>query len=340
MLYRKYRPTTFKEIAGQEHVVQTLQGALRSGDIGHAYMFTGPRGTGKTSMARLFAKAVNCHKRKDGTIEPCNSCESCTAIAQSSSLDLIEIDAASNRGIDEIRTIRDAAHVASSSSTYKIFIIDEVHMLTPAAFNALLKVLEEPPAHIIFILATTEAHKVLDTIVSRVQRFDFKKIAAHDIAAKLKRVAKKESITIEPEALTMVIDYSAGGLRDAESALAKLIAFAGSNITAAATQQALGLVSIQTHEALLNAIMNKDAKTALSQLQTLHEQGTHIEQFTNQFIAYMRTQLIAAIDDQESMNPHTLSAIITAFTNAKQELKDAPIVTLPLELAIVTLCQE
>jgi DNA polymerase-3 subunit gamma/tau len=189
-LYRKYRPKLFAEVEGQEHIVRTLEGALLSGRVGHAYLFCGPRGTGKTTVARLFAKSLNCTNRGAGKFEPCNNCDSCLAINEGRSLDLIEIDAASNRGIDEIRNLKDSARVAAASSNYKIFIVDEVHMLTKDAFNALLKTLEEPPSHVIFIMATTEPHKILETILSRVQRFDFKKISPELIIRKLKKIAK------------------------------------------------------------------------------------------------------------------------------------------------------
>ena len=338
MIYRKYRPTTFAEIAGQEHVVQTLKGALISNTVSHAYMFTGPRGTGKTSMARLLAKAVNCLKRKDGMYEPCNSCENCNAVNSASSLDLIEIDAASNRGIDEIRSIRDAAQVASSFSKYKVFIIDEVHMLTPPAFNALLKVLEEPPKHIIFILATTEAHKVLDTIISRVQRFDFKKINDEAIRNTLKDIAKKEKISIEQEALDALVSYSTGSLRDAQSALAKLMAFSGSTITAQSAQEALGIVSENIHEDLINSIIAKDSKTAISQIQSIYESGANIEQFLKQFISFLHRKLIESIDNPQKIDPRALATMISAFISAKQELKDSPVATLSIELAIIKLC--
>src|SRR3989339_1286739 len=221
MLYRKYRPQTFAEVVGQDHIIKTLTGGLISGRIGHAYLFTGPRGTGKTSVARVFAKSLNCHNlSKDGN--PDNKCDSCSIMNEGRSMDLIEIDAASNRGIEDIRNLKESALVAAPSGKYKVFIIDEVHMLSKDAFNALLKILEEPPAHVIFILATTESHKILPTVLSRVQRFDFKRLTPSQIFTKLKEVAKTEKINIEDEGLKAIAVSSDGALRDAEVSLSKL----------------------------------------------------------------------------------------------------------------------
>src|SRR3989344_1228732 len=233
MLYRTYRPQTFADIEGQQHVVQTLQGALKSNRVGHAYLFSGPRGTGKTTMARLLAKTLNCQEAisyklqaKNSLIEPCNKCSSCVEINEGRSLDLIEIDAASHTGVDHVRELTDSARVAASSGGYKVFLIDEVHMLSKSAFNALLKTLEEPPAHTIFLLATTEPHKLPDTVLSRVQRFDLKKLTLEEIQKKLERIARTENISLEPDVVVMLARYANGSLRDAESALSKLIAFA------------------------------------------------------------------------------------------------------------------
>lgn len=363
-LYRTYRPKTFSEVEGQTHVVRTLEGALSSGRIGHAYLFCGPRGTGKTTVARLFAKALNCKKRltNDQQFEPCNKCDSCIAINNSNSLDLIEIDAASNRGIDEIRNLKDSARVAASSSVYKIFIIDEVHMLTPPAFNALLKTLEEPPSHIIFILATTEPHKILDTIVSRVQRFDFKKIETSLIVSKLNRIAKLENIVLEPEVAAALAEYSSGSLRDAESALAKLMAFTipvdlsaqtGQDdkkfftITAEQTAEILGIVPAHVHVGFLDAISARDTAKALSFIAELHESGIDLDNFTKQFLHFTRSKLIALVGSEQPMPMETsaswrteaenLVKVINVFINARAELKSSPVPQLPLELAVVEL---
>ncbi|MFN7088813.1 MAG: DNA polymerase III subunit gamma/tau, partial [Candidatus Paceibacteria bacterium] len=224
-LYRKYRPKTFGEVLNQAVVKQTLQNAIRLGKVSHAYLFAGPRGTGKTTIARLIAKSLNCQKRKPDESEPCNECKMCQEMNAGRALDLIEIDAASNRGIDEIRELRDGIKFSPVKGKYKVFIIDEAHMLTPPAFNALLKTLEEPPEHAIFILATTEPEKLPPTILSRVQRFDFRRISISDIIKKLQKDIKEEGLKAEPEALYLIASVSEGSIRDAESLLAQVVAF-------------------------------------------------------------------------------------------------------------------
>ena len=367
VLYRKFRPKTFAEIEGQEHVVRTLQGALLSGRVGHAYLFCGPRGTGKTTMARLLAKSLNClnydregiSKKNKGDV-PCNKCKFCDAINNGNSLDLIEIDAASNRGIDEIRNLKDSAMVAAPGGNYKVFIIDEVHMLTPPAFNALLKILEEPPTHVVFVLATTEPHKVIDTILSRVQRFDFKKISTDGIVGKLKRIARTEKINIEEPALVALAVAASGSLRDAESALSKLIAYTGSEkITAEDAAVILGVVPLQVHEGLIDLIARKKPQEAIAQISTLFESGVELEHFNRQFIRHLRALLIAKIGylptvqtalaglplgrsptgepAQTDLTPEFLIKAINLFVKAGAELKFSPIPQLPLELAILEL---
>lgn len=364
VLYRKYRPKTFAEIEGQEHIVRTLQGALLSGRVGHAYLFCGPRGTGKTTMARLLAKAINCeklpttnYKLQTGLVEPCNTCPSCHGVNEGRSLDLIEIDAASNRGIDEIRNLKDSAMVAAPGAGYKVFIIDEVHMLTPPAFNALLKILEEPPAHVVFVLATTEPHKVIDTILSRVQRFDFKKISADKIIGKLKRIIRTEKINVEEPALVALAAAASGSLRDAESALSKLIAYTGSEkITAEDAAEVLGVVPLQVHKNLIDLIVQKKPQEAIAQISVLFESGVELEYFNRQFVRHLRDLLIARIgylpaalatqallhsvgasDGQADMTPEFLIKAINLFVKAGAELKFSPIPQLPLELAILEL---
>ena len=336
VLYRKYRPKTFAEIEGQEHIVRTMQGALLSGNVGHAYLMAGPRGTGKTTMARLLAKALNCTSRKTST-EPCNNCSSCIEINEGRSLDLIEIDAASNRGIDEIRNLKDSARVAATSGNYKVFLIDEVHMLTPPAFNALLKILEEPPTHVVFILATTESHKVPETILSRVQKFDFKKINPEQVIEKLKREAKSEKVAIDGQALAMLASASGGSLRDAESALSKIIAYAGDKINAADVAEILGIVPAQVHEKLIQLISQKKPHEAIVEIANLYESGVDLDNFVKQFVRHLRSSLIVSISgpQQGQVSPELFIKTINAFVKASSELKFSPVPQLPLELAIL-----
>ena len=245
VLYRKYRPKTFSEIIGQEHVVQTLTNAISSGMISHAYLFSGPRGNGKTTIARLLAKAVNCQNRKNGEFEPCNKCSSCLEIMENRSMDLIEIDAASHRGVDEVRELRDGIGFVPTKSKYKVFIIDESHQLTKEASNALLKTLEEPPAHAIFILATTEIHKMIPTIISRCQRFDFRKLTIPEIIKRLEIIAKKEEVKVEKAALELIAIAASGSIRDAESLLDQALTYSGGlnrELKAEDIKEILGLV--------------------------------------------------------------------------------------------------
>ncbi len=370
MLYRKYRPQEFSQLVGQEHVVKTLQGALSSGRVGHAYLFTGPRGTGKTTIARIFAKALNCAEfGKKGATVPCNRCESCLAVNNGTSLSLIEIDAASNRGIDEIRALKESAHVAALSPSpspseesysgsrlsYKIFLIDEVHMLTKDAFNALLKILEEPPAHVVFILATTEPHKILATVLSRVQRFDFKRITPGEMVTKLKSIAKAENIQIDDEALLAIAKSSDGALRDAEVALTKIRSMipAGS-IGLEEVSRVLGLIPHTYHPKFLASLASGDQAAAVALIHSVHDAGMDLEHFTKEFISYARSALLARVNPTLSasiegpeahqqlmahaaIDNEKLIKIINVFTNARSQIKFSPIPQLPLELAVLML---
>ncbi len=334
-LYRKYRPQRFEDVQGQEDVVQTLKGALISENPGHAYLFTGPRGTGKTTMARLFAKALNCTKRNQKTGEPCNTCPTCQEIAGGASLDLIEIDAASNRGIDEIRSLKDSALVSTHNTTNKVFIVDEVHMLTTPAFNALLKILEEPPRNVIFILATTEPHKVPETILSRVQRFDFKKITPDRVIEKLKTIVASEKIKIEDDVLPIIATVAGGSLRDAESVMTKLVNYHGAKaITSESAQKILGIVPVTMHYDLWQQIQDKNLDTSLGTISSLVEAGFSIDQFSQQFLHFLRNELIHS--KQINVQP-LLIQTIKLFTNARIEMRYSPIPQLPFELAIIEL---
>lgn len=357
MLYRTYRPTTWDQVIGQEHVVRTLQGALASGRTGHAYLFAGPRGTGKTTMARIFAKAITCSDPKK---KPCDTCTYCTLINNGQAMDLIEIDAASNRGIDDVRQLKETAATAPAIASHKVFIIDEVHMLSKDAFNALLKLLEEPPAHVVFVLATTEAHKILPTVLSRVQRFDFKKLTQQEIVRKLGTIADAEKRTIHPEALAAIAAASDGALRDAEVMLTKLCSSyaPGVSIDAEKTRSVLGLVPAQWHAQLLQHMVTPDRAGALRFLREVAEQGTDLDQFMKGFLEYLRQIMIAKIDPTilaqagvvladgpatkmkefaATMEGALLVRMIQACTRARAELRSSPIPLLPLELAVIEL---
>ncbi|MBC7260485.1 MAG: DNA polymerase III subunit gamma/tau, partial [Chloroflexi bacterium] len=260
-LYRRWRSQTFAEIIGQEHVTQTLLNALRAGRIAHAYLFAGPRGTGKTSTARVLTKAVNCLDPQNG--EPCNRCAICRSLNEGRSLDLIEIDAASNRGIDEIRALREKIAFAPSECRYKVYVIDEVHMLTNEAFNALLKTLEEPPPHAIFVLATTEPHKIPLTVLSRCQRFDFRRVSLSHLKQKLERICAQEGIRIQPAALDAIARYASGSFRDAESLLDQLASYGAEEISLEDVRRVLGTAPGEVISGMIQALVTRDVNTGL-----------------------------------------------------------------------------
>ncbi|UCG24096.1 MAG: DNA polymerase III subunit gamma/tau [Chloroflexota bacterium] len=290
-LYRKWRPARFEEVVGQEHVTRTLQNAVAGDRIGHAYLFSGPRGTGKTTIARLVAKAANCLD-DDLSRRPCNQCAPCLAVNDGRFLDLIEIDAASNTGVDDIRSLRDKINFAPSEGRFKVYIIDEVHMLSTAAFNALLKTLEEPPSHAIFILATTEEHKVPLTIKSRCQPFSFRLFTTQEIAGRLSWMSEQEKLVIEPTAIDMIASQAAGSLRDAESLLDQLVAAPGDTITLARTQMVLGTASDAAVRRLTDAWLAGDGQRGLSTIHDALGSGADARQFARQMVAYLRELLL------------------------------------------------
>ncbi len=360
VLYRKYRPQSFAEIIGQEHIVQTLKNALSKGMISHAYLFSGPRGSGKTTIARLLAKAVNCQKLQGS--EPCNECSSCKEIQEARAIDLIEIDAASHRGIDEMRELRDGIKFAPTKSKYKVFIIDEAHQLTIEAANALLKTLEEPPSHAIFILATTEIHKMIPTIISRCQRFDFRKLTLEEIVRRLELISKKEKVSIEKSALELIALNSGGSLRDAESLLDQVLTFSGvlsekEQIKGEDIKELLGLVEINLVSQFCDYLIQKKADKAVGFLNELADKGFDLQEFAKALINYLRQALIMKIMGLKEANPiitgltkeeleklsqqadnfqeKELRKTLQLFLEAENKMKYSSIPQLPLELAIV-----
>jgi len=300
VFYRKWRPQTLSEVLGQEPVTLTLRHAVESGKITHAYLFCGPRGTGKTSTARILAKAVNCPNQAGG--EPCNACDMCRSITEGRALDVIEIDAASNRGIDEIRSLREKANYAPSLARYKVYIIDEVHMLTEAACNALLKTLEEPPPHVIFVLATTEAHKVIATIISRCQRFNFHRLRQTEIMDKLQLICKKEGIHIEPGSLELIARAATGSLRDAENILQQMIAYYGNQIELDQIQAELGISWDSRVRQLARCVVNRDVAAGLKVINSLNSDGVDLRQFNVGLIEYLRGLLLAKSRCEEALD--------------------------------------
>jgi len=290
---RKYRPQVFDDVIGQSHVTTTLKNAITQDRVAHAYLFAGPRGVGKTTTARLLAKALNCEKGP--TVTPCNSCASCKEISTGSGLDILEIDGASNRGIDEIRNLRDNVKFAPSKGKFKVYIIDEVHMLTPEAFNALLKTLEEPPAHVKFIFATTQAYKVPPTIISRCQRFDFRRMAASDIITNLKNIVKSEKLNASDDALALIARYSDGAMRDAQVLLDQLISFTRDSIGVEDVTKMLGLVSDDILFKLAGYIKDKDAPSALKMVDSFFNDGKDVFQIVLGLITHFRNVAVTKI---------------------------------------------
>ncbi|MDO8535662.1 MAG: DNA polymerase III subunit gamma/tau [Candidatus Omnitrophota bacterium] len=291
---RKYRPQAFDEVIGQSHITTTLENAIAQNRVAHAYIFAGPRGVGKTTTARIFAKALNCERGP--TSDPCNKCPSCLEITQGSSLDILEIDGASNRGIDEIRNLRETVKFSPSKGRFKVYIIDEVHMLTMDAFNALLKTLEEPPAHVKFIFATTQAHKVPPTILSRCQRFDFRRISIKDIVDSLKAIAKKEGLKVDDDVLILMAKHSDGSMRDAQVVLDQISSFADGKISLEDASKILGAVSDDILFSLADSIKSKDSLKALKIIDDLANEGKDVAQIVLYLIEHFRDLSVAKIN--------------------------------------------
>ncbi len=353
VFYRKWRPRLLVDVKGQEHVTRTLRQAVMQGRMAHAYLFCGPRGTGKTSTARILAKAVNCLEPLEG--EPCNDCRTCSAINESRSMDLIEIDAASHRGIDDIRSLREKVHFTPAEGAFKVYIVDEVHMLTEPAFNALLKTLEEPPAHAIFILATTEAHKVPATVVSRCQRFDFHRLSQEHIEARLAELCEGEGIRAEPQALKALARSAAGSLRDAENLLEQLVVSHDSDVSLAHVREMLGMGDDEIALALVGHVLSGDAKEGLKAINSVAERGLDLRRFHRQVQDYLRGLLLISAGARELLehSPEAAQALteISQGTTAERVLRalrafeqaaprqDEPS-TLSLELALLECCLE
>ncbi|GED72084.1 DNA polymerase III subunit gamma/tau [Brevibacillus reuszeri] len=354
-LYRVYRPQTFQDVVGQEHVTITLRNALRESRLSHAYLFNGPRGTGKTSAAKIMAKAVNCEQPIDG--EPCNQCETCKAISNGSVTDVLEIDAASNRGVEEIRDIRDKVKFAPSDVRYKVYIIDEVHMLTTEAFNALLKTLEEPPSHVIFILATTEPHKLPATIISRCQRFDFHRIPLKVMVNLLQKICESQGVRVEEQALQLVAKMAEGGARDALSLLDQAISYSEDEVRASDIMQITGTVAQTYFSVLARHIVERDVAQVMEQFDQVMVQGKDPEQFLHDFLYYYRDMLLlktapqleeiverTMIDDQfaevaKLYSLPDLYATIEMCNAALAQLKWSTYARVLVELTLVKMCQ-
>lgn len=357
-LYRKYRPQCFADVAEQEHVLRTIQQQLAKNTVAHAYLFSGPRGTGKTTIARLLAKALNCENRKAGESEPCNTCSSCTDFASGRFMSCIEIDAASQTGVDNVRdNIIENARFAPSRGSFKVFILDEVHMLSGSSFNALLKTLEEPPAHAIFILATTELHKIPATIASRCQRFEFHRVPPVVMMPRLKKIAEAEGFTIDDDVLAQIARLSEGCLRDAESLLGQVLALGEKNVTLAVASLVLPMTNIAVVTDIVDAVAANDAQKALKIVGTFVADGGSVKHLIEELLEYVRTVMFAAFGDTtiDAYDAKTIERLKTAgsmfgitrsqmfldaLLSARTRSSLPAIPQIPLEIAILDACEK
>ena len=320
-LYRKYRSQTFADLVGQDAASRALQGAIISGRVAHAYLFSGSRGTGKTSAARLLAKAVNCTGRKPDSAEPCNRCQSCIEMTAGSALDLIEIDAASNRGIDEIRDLREKVNLAPALGPKKIYIIHEAHMLTEPAFNALLKTLEEPPPHVLFVLCTTDAQKIPLTVIGRCQQFVFRRLSEEQITARLEHIAKTEKLQVDPEAMRLIARTAQGSMRDAVGLLDQLVPVAEGPISLDAARSLLGIADPRLLDGLLDDVLAGRAAEALEELSRVYAAGGELRQVVRGLMEGCRDRLIAAVSAHDQATARRLSSVLDALLHLDGEVR-------------------
>lgn len=309
-LYRKYRPSNFDEVVGQQPIIQTLKNAIVQNRIAHAYLFCGPRGTGKTSIAKIFAKMLNCENESN---KPCGKCTNCKMVQNGSHPDIIEIDAASNNGVDEVRNLIDKVKYAPMQGKYKVYIIDEVHMMTTGAFNALLKTIEEPPAHVVFILATTEPNKVIPTIISRCQRFDFNKVSQKDIEKRLSIVCKEEKIEIDPEAISLIAQLADGGMRDSLSILDQCIAYCSSNITVDNIREIYGVLTTSDIGKLFEHLYAHEVDALIQQIQECSDKGMDLKRLTSDFITLLKESIILDYSSNSQLVSNTHKEVIEKY---------------------------
>ena len=320
-LYRKYRSQTFGDLVGQEAASRALQGAIISGRVAHAYLFSGSRGTGKTSAARLLAKSLNCTGRSRDSAEPCNKCESCVEMMSGSALDLIEIDAASNRGIDDVRDLREKVNLAPARGPYKVYIIDESHGLTPDAFNALLKTLEEPPPHAVFVLCTTDAQKMPLTVIGRCQHFVFRRHGEEQIVARLTHIANAEKVAVDPEAMQLIARTAQGSMRDAVGLLDQLVPLASGSITLEGARSLLGIADPRVLDALLDHVLGGNAAEALTELNRIYSAGGELRQVVRGLMEGCRDRLLAALTKRDQMTARRLSGVLDALLHLDGEVR-------------------